>query len=422
MLKPKLKNSYHRVFSDLFTRLEFEPRWIINSLSQLVRLGEAYPVRYLFETAKGCTALLVSTGPSLRSSLTWIKKNQNNLFITCVDSAYRVLHRSGIKPHLIFSLDSQPFTLRHFLGLPMGEKNTFPILYADLVANPQVTMRWRGPIVYGTTAQYNNTTRNVTPGSDFVEENILKRDNNDYHLGDIQSGGSVATSLFDLLRQMQFSKILLLGQDLAYSHREIHVSGTHHSDIWFSGTACRTSPIETINERVIRKRHTIAEHSISGGPIRADYVLSLYRNWFSQAAERINIPVYNGTSEGLAIRNTLPVNLEYETTDLKNLQLSCPDQLKLLIEKIKQIYLKKKVISDDKLVNEWMRRIHDTDYSEEVEKGFQFMSRIGRKHIILSNRKGESHDSTVFVEKARNEKKVFWVKLQKYCQVWKGLL
>ena len=112
-------------FSDLFTRLEFEPRWIINSISQTPYFFRAKPVRVLFNRGQGQTAILVSTGPSLRQSLPFIKKNQKRFFITCVDSAYRILVRSGINPHLIMTLDSQPFTLRHFLGLPLGDQNDF---------------------------------------------------------------------------------------------------------------------------------------------------------------------------------------------------------------------------------------------------------------------------------------------------------
>jgi hypothetical protein len=50
-------------FSDLFTRLEFEERWVFNALSKLPLLSSARPVSSLFGLGKGSEAILVSTGP-----------------------------------------------------------------------------------------------------------------------------------------------------------------------------------------------------------------------------------------------------------------------------------------------------------------------------------------------------------------------
>ena len=62
-----------------------------------------------------------------------------------------------------------------------GEQGKFPILYADVVANPQVVYRWKGPLIMGSTAQYMGDKRTITPGYDFLEERILKQS-----IGDVQ--------------------------------------------------------------------------------------------------------------------------------------------------------------------------------------------------------------------------------------------
>ena len=54
----------------------------------------------------------------------------------------------------------------------------------------------------------------------------------DIFLGDVQSGGSVATSGLDLLRGLGYDPIILIGQDRAYTGREIHSTGTHHNEKW----------------------------------------------------------------------------------------------------------------------------------------------------------------------------------------------
>ena len=283
--------------SDLFTRLEFEPVWLRNCLLNLPLVPNAMPVKALFGQGKGKTAAIVSTGPSLRHSLAWLKGNQDKVFIACVDSAFRVLVTAGIEPHLVFTLDAQPHTLRHWEGLFSLNLKRKPLLVADLVSNPNVLWRWQGQLALSITAQYMDDLRVVTPGCDYLEDHFLGKE----LLGDVQSGGSVATSLFDLLRQMEFKKLLLFGQDLAYSYREIHCPGTHHSTQWMSKNIHKTSTLEQINFSVLKKREVRMREGLNSALVGEDYVLSLYRHWFEQAQERARLNVANCTAEGLPL-------------------------------------------------------------------------------------------------------------------------
>ncbi|HRP68495.1 MAG TPA: DUF115 domain-containing protein [Turneriella sp.] len=324
-------------FSDLFTRLEFEERWVFNALSKLPQCVHARPVSALFGLGKGKEALLVSTGPSLRHTLPFLQKNPERYFIACADSAYRVLHRVGIVPHLIFSLDSQAHTTKHFTLLPKGLPNAFPLLVCDAVSNPVVARDWQGELAISFTAQYASASplplrgerkvvdefssdtrvselldgRIVSPGCDFIEDEGYLEGVRGIIPGDLQSGGSVATSIFDLLRLMDFDKIILLGQDLAYTQREIHTPGTHHTDEWLSKTTNRLQSLENINERVLHRRHTKREISITGKPIVTDYILSLYRDWFAHAVEQLPQRVYNATYDGLLLKGAIPYRDEF---------------------------------------------------------------------------------------------------------------
>ncbi|MBS0617954.1 MAG: DUF115 domain-containing protein [Spirochaetes bacterium] len=301
-------------FSDLFTRLEFEERWVFNSLTKLAAMPRMRPVSALFDLGRGATCVIVSTGPSLRESLAELKHAEKKYFIACADSAYRVLVRAGITPHLVFSLDSQAHTTKHFALLPRGKVNMYPLLVCDAVSNPTVARDWQGEMALSFTAQYTLTpgtspggrgeqeARRVSPGCDYLESENFFAGAHGIIPGDLQSGGSVATSIFDLVRLMNFDKIILVGQDLAYTHREIHTPGTHHTDEWLAKTTNRLQPLENINERVLRRRHTKRETSLTGRPIVTDYILSLYRDWFVAAIERLpEKAIYNATRDGLQI-------------------------------------------------------------------------------------------------------------------------
>jgi hypothetical protein len=103
--------------------------------------------------------------------------------------------------------------------------------------------------------------------------------------------------------------IILVGQDLAYTGREIHSAGTHHNDDWLP--ACnRIKNLDTINQSVIRKRSiNLAEAYGGNGSVITDFVLNLYRGWFQDSANRVPFEVINATEGGARIKNTVEKKL-----------------------------------------------------------------------------------------------------------------
>ncbi|HNE18066.1 MAG TPA: DUF115 domain-containing protein [Turneriella sp.] len=363
-------------FSDLFTRLEFEERWVFNSLSKLPSLSSMRPVSALFGLGAGAKALIVSTGPSLRDSLAEIAANRERYFIACADSAYRVLVRYGITPHLVFSLDSQAHTAKHFGLLPRGKKGAFPILVCDAVSNPVVARDWRGEICLSFTAQYPDDRRVVSPGCDYLEEGQFFAGTPGLIPGDLQSGGSVATSIFDLMRLMEFDEIILAGQDLAYTRREIHTPGTHHTDEWLSKTTNRLQPLENINERVLRRRHTKREVSLTGRPIVTDYILSLYRDWFVNAMQAVPGKTVNATRDGLQIPGAKQKETIMTETAGKNQEIL----QKLLAAPPMVTYPQRVTALKDKIQGA---------NRENPERDLPFLRYVGRKYSIKALRSPE---------------------------------
>ncbi|MES0491537.1 MAG: 6-hydroxymethylpterin diphosphokinase MptE-like protein [Leptospirales bacterium] len=398
--------SFSSRVSDLLTRIEFEPRWITNALVNSGRIKNAIFANQVFGSGKGYHAALISSGPSLRSSIDVLKQNRDNFFVAVVDSAYRVLLRHGITPDLVFSLDSQGYTLRHICGLPQGNKGQPPFLYADLVSNPQLLYRWKGPLILGTTAQYSGERRVVTPGCDYIEDNL------DLRFGDVQSGGSVATSLFDLLRTMEFDSITLFGQDLAFTHREIHTMGTHHTDLWLSKNTDRLNSLENISHKVMRKRKIHWEKSNAGEEIPVDYVLSLYRHWFEKAIEKLSIPVYMASDLGAKVEGTI-----MGIPDIKSKSVEVIKKLVRISEKSHETKNKTENRALD-LFNSILK----SQYNAGLIKTFSFLHKIGRKLIIKQNRESVSAaEQTMDYEKEiEQEREVFWGRLQKKIKIYKA--
>ncbi len=323
--------------SDLLTRLEFEEKWIDNIFSNIHHIYDSTPAASLFGKFKNYPGIIVSAGPSLRKNIHLLKQAKDKVIIVAVDTAVKVLAKAGITPHIVMTIDAQKYSLKHFLGLDYSKT----ALLADIVSYPAILRDYTGHKIISTTSKYyfdqnNNSKRETTPFMDWIEKYT-------HPLGDIQSGGSVATSAFDLLLNLGCNKIILVGQDLAYTGREIHCSGTYHNDDWTRLTN-RLKNFDTINQAVIRKRKIKKVTSFKNKKdVVSDFVFDLYKGWFEDSAKKVSIPVINATEGGTRIKNC-------DETELQELINSLPTQKELPSTKLEAILNKKQNNSPEKLI------------------------------------------------------------------------
>lgn len=333
--------------SDLLTRFEFEERWIRNIFRNIKHLAVSEGVGRFFGAFKGYPGIIVSAGPSLRNNIKELEKLRDSAVIVAVDTAFKVLSRYNITPHFVVTLDAQKYSSKHFLGVP--DDNT--VLIADIVSCPSILNSYNGRKVISTTSKYytdsqGHTRREMTPVMDWVEKYSGR-------FGDIQSGGSVATSVFDMLLNFGCDPIILMGQDLAYTGREIHCTGTYHNDDWLPGIN-RIKNLECINQGVIRKRKIKYVPGYGGSmPVITDFVFDLYKSWFEDSSERVKIDVINATEGGALIRNTReePLNLAVSDKKIKK----SPDSL------INEIFMDSKKMDISRLIKGLLTA------SEEIE-------------------------------------------------------
>ena len=306
--------------SDLLTRFEFEEKWVLNILENLKHLESSCPVRNLFGSFRGYPGIIVSAGPSLRYNVDILKEVRDRALILSVDTAVRVLNKRKVRPHIVMTLDAQNYSMKHFLGMPQQGQ----YLLADLVSYHGILRDYRGRKILSTTSKYfteadGSLQRETTPLVDWIEK---------YYpgTGDIQSGGSVATSAFDMLLNLGCDPIILVGQDLAYTGREIHCSGTYHNDEWLPGIS-RLRNLDSINQGVVRKRKIKHVQAYGGeGTVVSDFVFDLYRGWFEDSAQRVSATVINATGGGARIANTKEQSLEDLSLSMK-MRKATPDQI-----------------------------------------------------------------------------------------------
>lgn len=347
--------------SDLLTRFEFEEKWIKNIFINLKWLGKIPGISDFFNKFEGYPGIIVSAGPSLRAELEILRQLKNYAVIIAVDTALKVLAKAGIEPHFVMTLDAQKYSFKHFTGVKPAET----ILISDMVSCPSILEYYHGRKVLSSTSKYyqdsnGKNVRETTPVMDWIEKSVKGP-------GDIQSGGSVATSAFDLLLNLGCNPIILFGQDLAYSGREIHCSGTYHNDDWIPQIN-RLKNLDTINQNVIRKRRIkYVTRFNSNGRVISDFVFDLYKSWFEDSAAKVKINVINANSCGAKIFNT-------EEISAKDLKLICNRENPFnIINKIfleyqaesKDLLFKKLTEVNEKILN--IIEITENDLSNEIK-------------------------------------------------------
>lgn len=293
------RNILRAKMSDLLTRFEFERTWLKNTVINTRHLAvpaiDAQSLQHFEGALRGIPGMVIGAGPSLRHSREMLQKAQGKAFLMACDTALKAVLALGVKPDAVCTLDAQKHTIFHFMGTDLNE---IPI-FADLVANPMLFRTAKNcRVIFSNTAKYithhdGSTIRESTPGTEYAER--IRGP-----LGDVQSGGSVATNAFEMLRFMGCDPILLLGLDLAYTGGEIHSTGTHHNEKWLTKLNRQTT-LEGINRAVFRKRHIRMVPSVSGEDTSSDHVMDLYRQWFEDSIPRAGVRVIHLNPEGARI-------------------------------------------------------------------------------------------------------------------------
>ncbi|WP_204955911.1 motility associated factor glycosyltransferase family protein [Metabacillus crassostreae] len=162
-----------------------------------------------YEHYNNYSTILVSAGPSLAKQLPLLKKASlcKNVVIACVGTALIPLVKAGIKPNLIMISDPKELINEQFEGL---RDLDIPLFYLS-TANHLAVKQYNGP-------------RFIVWQSGFEKAEYLAEKTKSPL---IKTGGSVATCLLDLLIKLGSKKIMLVGQDLAFTNNSSHTKNAH---------------------------------------------------------------------------------------------------------------------------------------------------------------------------------------------------
>ncbi|VAX15121.1 Motility accessory factor [hydrothermal vent metagenome] len=246
------------------------PKWRDNIFENLSSVIESPPVASLFRKYKGVPAITVAAGPSLDKNAFRLAAIKGKGIIIAVDTAVRSLLAVGVTPDIIVALDAKHENYFHLAGLNLPDT----LMVLNPVVHPKIVKESVGPKVFVGYAH---------PLLRWIETLIGD-------LGTIRTGGSVATSAFDLALKMGCSPIIMVGQDMVYVGTSTHATGSVQN---------------VLNRASVDTEEEIGQlfdtHDIFGRKARTSEKMETWRRWFEIIVAQSGACALNATEGGASI-------------------------------------------------------------------------------------------------------------------------
>ncbi|WP_410708824.1 motility associated factor glycosyltransferase family protein [Campylobacter lari] len=269
-------------------------------------------------------AIIVSSGPSLIKQLPLLKEYANKASIFCADGSYAILHKYGIKPDYVLSLERIEKTSEFF-------NNDFKEFDKDILF---VLVSLVHPKTIEYLKKNNRKFILVHRGLPFARSLNL----NEY--GYMSCGMSVANMAYELAVKLGHKNIVLIGQDLAYDKE-----GNSHPEEYLYGEGMEND----------RKQGLFVKAYGGVGVVETNKWWNIFREIFEKdiaISNPLGIKTYNATEGGARIEGSIEKPFNEVCKNLLNFQKSYLKPLKTSNNKIgKNLKVAKKNIEKTILIN-----------------------------------------------------------------------
>lgn len=234
----------------LFTRSFFSQRWLFNTVSFLLKTKKTAVLNAKTEK----DILICASGPSLRSSLKFIKKFEQNFFIIALSSAVSVLRKNGIKPDLTLSTDGGFWAKYHL------KKTESPLALS----------------MEGTAFAYTFNSNQILPlvFENSAGEYIAKKLKLPFCYA--QRNGTVSGTAAKFALNLTEKNVYFAGLDLAFGQGFQHTQPNELENL----SAAADFRLNTKETRITKSR------------FNSESTLRLYRDWFTAQNENFSSRVF----------------------------------------------------------------------------------------------------------------------------------
>ena len=216
------------------------PRHTLFHMKNMIKHSNHAQLKHRLEDAGvlDVPAIIVSAGPSLDKNIKELKVAQGKAFIIVVDAALRTVVREGIHPDLVCTLDpNTPNRFYENVDLSQIIWSCTSCTRPDIVSK-----NGKKIFYYGYFGKYWGKELEEMAG---------------YDCPDVISGGCVSIEAFMLARYLGFKKIVLIGQDLAFTGGVSHTKGI--------------AGVLGDNDEYIKSRYLMEVEGIDGTILNTDF-------------------------------------------------------------------------------------------------------------------------------------------------------
>ncbi|MGU9538215.1 motility associated factor glycosyltransferase family protein [Clostridium tepidum] len=240
----------------------------INNIKEIEKNINANKFKNIF---LGCTAIVVSSGPSLEKNIKFLKKYKDNCIIICASRSIQELIKNEITPDFICAID--PGEIMERLLVESMELE-IPMVVTEQV-NSNVVKNYKGKKLFVLNS-FKNTIEKI-----FNEEYFS-----------IQLGGSVAHLATAFAVLLGAKNVIFIGQDLAFTNNRYHSILSTNENL--------------IKEKTIFNRNDLfyVDGNIEERVLTNNSFLT-FKNWFEIfISNNPNINFINSTEGGAKIKGT----------------------------------------------------------------------------------------------------------------------
>lgn len=244
---------------------------VINNIKNLHLLkGSNYITDLINIIPADIPFIIVSAGPSLDKNVEELKKAKGKAFILATDTAIKVLTAHNVEYDAVITIDANK-SEKHF------ENNEY----------------YKHPVFCFMDSKNSILEKNINKKIWLTSNDFMVRLFRKYNVNMISyvSGGSVSTAAFNIARIIGSKKIILIGQDLAYTDDLMHAGEKQVENKILEDKIF----VEDINGRIIRTRDDWKS----------------YIDWFSSSAKELSgkAEVIDATEGGARIEGCRIMNL-----------------------------------------------------------------------------------------------------------------
>ena len=231
------------------------------------------------------SAIIVSAGPSLDKNIWELKRAANKAFIIVVDTALKAALRAGIRPDLTICIDPR----KEIVFFRHEEVKHVPAIFAVDIPSDIIRDHEGVRFYYGDSGE---AMFNL-----FAEKYGKEK-----YFG-LSAGGSVANVAFSVAKMLGFKRIILTGQDLAFT------DGRGHTKDAYDDEEKNHNDVKNFDNQMVEVE------GIYGGTVYTEPRMKSYIDWFEQnIAASPDIDCIDATEGGALIHGSRVLKLS-ETID-----------------------------------------------------------------------------------------------------------